>query len=204
MSRSARGGADREAASVAIVPPLVRSAIARPAAAVDRERGADEPETIEPGATLVLEKVRLWFLGEPAMVDGVVRRLAIECEEPLVESWERIVRSVFADESRVRLRRLTGGFTASTFAAETLDRDGRRTLPTVLKISTRAIADREEAACDRHRPGRPAPRVPGARSRPAEFLLVPASSLGRARGARRALGRVDHARRPEPEQHPLR
>lgn len=93
-----------------------------------------------------LSGLRIWFESNPAVRDGAEDRLQIDVDEPLHPSWELIVRSIFTDEARVRLKRLTGGFTASTFAADTYDREGRRTLPTVLKISPYAITMREEQA----------------------------------------------------------
>lgn len=97
-------------------------------------------------ANTELSGLRIWFESNPAVRDGHEDRLQIEVDEPLQPSWELIVRSIFTDEARVRLTRLTGGFTASTFAADTYDREGRRTLPTVLKISPYAITMREEQA----------------------------------------------------------
>ena len=97
-------------------------------------------------ANTELSGLRIWFESNPAVRDGAEDRLQIDVAEPLHPSWELIVRSIFTDEARVRLTRLTGGFTASTFAADTYDRDGRRTLPTVLKISPYAITMREEQA----------------------------------------------------------
>ena len=100
----------------------------------------------ELGPNVELSGLRIWFESNPAVRDGAEDRLQIEVDEPLPPSWELIVRSIFTDEARVRLKRLTGGFTASTFAADTYDREGRRTLPTVLKISPYAITMREEQA----------------------------------------------------------
>lgn len=108
--------------------------------------GADSPELFVPGGSMLFSDVRVWFLPAPREVDGGTTRLAVESPEPLPAAWECIVRSTFREAARVRLRRLSGGFTASTFAAETTDRDGRRTLPTVLKISPRPVTAREEAA----------------------------------------------------------
>lgn len=108
--------------------------------------GADEAELCLPDEATVLRGARVWFAAAPTVSDGGAQRLVIEAAEPLIDAWERIIRSTFADEARVTLRRLTGGFMASTFATDTLDRNGRRTLPSVLKISPRAITVREEAA----------------------------------------------------------
>ena len=107
---------------------------------------APSPEVIVPNGAAELSGVRVWFLPTPTIGNGFDLRLMIETNEPLPDSLERIIRSIFIEEARVRLRRLTGGYMASTFAAETVDRRGRRTLPTVLKIGTRAVTAREEAA----------------------------------------------------------
>ncbi len=107
---------------------------------------APGPQITVPDGAAELSAVRVWFLPTPTIVNGADLRLVIESDETLPDSWERIIRSVFSQEARVRLRRLAGGYMASTFAAETVDRQGRRTLPTVLKISTRSITAREEAA----------------------------------------------------------
>ena len=97
-----------------------------------------------------LDEASVWYAVSPEHIDGNTTRLAIEAADPLPEAWEPIVRSLFADASRVRLRRLTGGYMASTFAAESVDHAGRRTLPTVLKISQRTLVEREEAAYREH------------------------------------------------------
>jgi anti-anti-sigma regulatory factor len=106
----------------------------------------DEAEICWPDDATALRGVRVWFAPTPSIVDGGAQRLVIEASEPVGDAWERIIRSTFADEARVSLRRLTGGFMASTFATDTHDRHGRRTLPSVLKISPRAVTAREEAA----------------------------------------------------------
>ncbi|MFM1769572.1 MAG: hypothetical protein RJA22_2101 [Verrucomicrobiota bacterium] len=117
-----------------------------PAAAAARADDLEEPTLVRPGEELLLEAARTWFLPAPRQCPGEAIRLAIESDEPLPQDWECIVRATFREAARVRLRRLSGGFTASTFAAETTDREGRRTLPTVLKLSPRPITAREEAA----------------------------------------------------------
>ncbi len=117
--------------------------LAEAAAALAR---GDEAEICWPDHATLLRGVRVWFAPTPTIVDGGAQRLVIDAAEPVADAWERIIRSTFADEARVSLRRLTGGFMASTFATDTHDRNGRRTLPSVLKISPRAVTAREEAA----------------------------------------------------------
>lgn len=117
--------------------------LAEAAAALAR---GDDAEICWPDDATILRGVRVWFAPTPTIVDGGAQRLLIEAAEPVADAWERIIRSTFSDEARVSLRRLTGGFMASTFATDTHDRNGRRTLPSVLKISPRAVTAREEAA----------------------------------------------------------
>ena len=107
---------------------------------------AEVAELWWPEETTVLHGAKLWFAPAPMVVNGAAERLIIESPEPVPEAWERIIRTTFADAARVRMRRLTGGFMASTFAVDAWDRQERRTLPSVLKISPRALTAREEAA----------------------------------------------------------
>ncbi|MCX7017625.1 MAG: anti-sigma factor antagonist [Candidatus Sumerlaeota bacterium] len=65
----------------------------------------------------------------------------------LREEWEVIIRRVYSDAGRVLLTPLQGGFSASTFHVTGYDRDGKRLLPTVLKISSPENIRREEEAC---------------------------------------------------------
>ncbi len=120
-----------------------RATLAEAAAAL---ANSPSPEVSVPHDEAELSGVRVWFLPAPTLCDGADLRLVIQTSEALPESWERIIRATFTEEARVRLQRLTGGFMASTFAAETVDRRGRRTLPTVLKIGLRGVTAREEAA----------------------------------------------------------
>ena len=108
--------------------------------------GGSDPELTTPADDEELSAVRVWFSLNPTLRDGAELRLRIESDEALSDVWEHIIRATFTDEARVRLRRLTGGYMASTYAAETADRQGRRTLPSVLKITPKAVAAREEAA----------------------------------------------------------
>jgi anti-anti-sigma regulatory factor len=125
--------------------PQAGGAITLAEAATALARG-DEAEICWPSDDTMLRAVRVWFAPTPTIADGGAHRLVIDAAEPVSDAWERIIRSTFADEARVTLRRLTGGFMASTFATDTHDRNGRRTLPSVLKISPRAVTAREEAA----------------------------------------------------------
>ncbi|MSR39239.1 MAG: STAS domain-containing protein [Planctomycetes bacterium] len=106
----------------------------------------DEPSVVNLTAETVIDDCRIWFEASPAVRSCIEERMQIIVEETIPVDWEIIIRSIFTEESRVILKRLTGGFTSSTFAAETYDISGRKTLPTVLKISQFKIAKREELA----------------------------------------------------------
>lgn len=81
-----------------------------------------------------------------AVRPGPEKRLKIESAEPLDAEWQTIIRRLYADCGRVILSQLTGGYMAKTFQVASYDREGRRLLPTVLKISTREVTAREEEA----------------------------------------------------------
>jgi anti-anti-sigma factor len=99
------------------------------------------PDTMVRGGTIAV------YL--PAAVrPGPEKRLGIEVTDAveLEPEWQTIIRRLYADCGRVILTQLTGGYMAKTFQVASYDRDGRRLLPTVLKISTRELIDREEEA----------------------------------------------------------
>jgi anti-anti-sigma factor len=99
------------------------------------------PDTIVRGGSIAV------YL--PAAVrQGPEKRLGIEVTDgtPLEAEWQQIIRRLYADCGRVILTQLTGGYMAKTFQVASYDREGRRLLPTVLKISTRELIAREEEA----------------------------------------------------------
>jgi anti-anti-sigma factor len=79
---------------------------------------------------------------------GVEKRLKIQAEGdiPLEEEWIQIIRRLYRDDSRIILSQLPGGYMGKTFRVTGYDREGRRVLPTVLKISTNELIQREEEA----------------------------------------------------------
>jgi anti-anti-sigma factor len=70
----------------------------------------------------------------------------VETGAPILDEWESIARRLYRDCRRVVLTPLVGGFMSNTFRVASYDADGRRLLPTVLKIGTLALTEREEAA----------------------------------------------------------
>ena len=83
-----------------------------------------------------------------ALRPGVEKRLKIQVEGdvPLQEEWVQIIRRLYRDYSRVILSQLPGGYMGKTFRITGYDWEGRRVLPTVLKISTNELIQREEEA----------------------------------------------------------
>ena len=75
-------------------------------------------------------------------------KVVFETTDQPPEEWEWIARRIFGSVSRLRLKPLCGGFSAVTFHAESCDEEGRRLLPTVLKISDPAFSAREDRAYD--------------------------------------------------------
>lgn len=66
------------------------------------------------------------------------------------DETELIVRTLYADCRRVTLTALTGGFSAATWQVESVDAQGRRLLPTVLKVGPQRMMTREHAAHERY------------------------------------------------------
>jgi anti-anti-sigma factor len=60
--------------------------------------------------------------------------------------WDAIIRRLYADCRSVTLTPLHGGFMSSTFRAVAYDQDGRRTLPSVVKIGPADVTRREVEA----------------------------------------------------------
>lgn len=89
-----------------------------------------------------------WAWPARTVREGAAKQTLLELAEegPFPDEWAAIARRVYAGSSRVLLRRLAGGYSSVTFQAESWDREGRRTIPTVLKIATHAFTDREERA----------------------------------------------------------
>jgi anti-anti-sigma factor len=122
---------------------------------------ADPMETIARVATLeTLEDVAeldpalrcraalAWRFRPSRLREGREKLLAIDVEngQPLLDEWETIARHLYRDCHRVVLTPLLGGFMSNTFRVASYDEDGRRLLPTVLKIGGLALTEREEIA----------------------------------------------------------
>ena len=62
------------------------------------------------------------------------------------EEWDTILRQLYGDCRSVHLTPLHGGYMSKTFRAVAYDGEGRRMLPTVVKIGAAALTAREELA----------------------------------------------------------
>jgi anti-anti-sigma factor len=80
--------------------------------------------------------------------EGREKLLSVHVEggTPVLDEWETIARQLYRDCSRVVLTPLHGGFMSNTFRVASYDPEGRRLLPTVLKIGGVALTEREEIA----------------------------------------------------------
>lgn len=103
----------------------------------------------EPGPAARVGRCMAWLYA-PDGIRAAERSTCVvfEDEPDPPEEWEWIARRIYADAGRVSLRRLCGGFSAATFHAESHDREGRRMLPTVLKLADPAFSEREDRAYD--------------------------------------------------------
>ncbi len=103
-------------------------------------------EPVDPGRSF--SKARIWVYRPRAVRRGEEKRLRIDAPqgEPFREEWERMARRLYRDCARVVLEPLTGGYMAKTYRVSSYDRDGRRLLATVLKISTAELIRREQEA----------------------------------------------------------
>ena len=99
-------------------------------------------------AETALSHVTLWLFVPTAIRGGAEKLLQIAVEGDLDwrPEWDAIVRRLYCDCQSVTLTPLHGGYNSKTFRVVAYDRDGRRTLPTVLKIGPTALTAREEIA----------------------------------------------------------
>jgi anti-anti-sigma factor len=90
----------------------------------------------------------VWGYQPSDLRDGREKLLTVEVDGDvtMLPEWENIARRLYRDCRRIVLTPLHGGFMSKTFRVASYDADGRRMLPTVLKIGSRALTGREEQA----------------------------------------------------------
>lgn len=134
--------AELPATDGADVLAAIRQLVAR-----DGHRGVvrlDPEARVEAARGVIFAPARV-VAGEEALP-----QIAVNSGAPLSDEWQVITRRIYADSGRVALTELTGGYSATTYQAESWDRADRRTIPTVLKIATRDFTEREERAYHEH------------------------------------------------------
>ena len=119
---------------------------------IDAVRSINDPDLLNGvvglDADAPLSRVTIWLF-VPGTIRGGAEKLlkiAIDGDLDWRPEWDAIVRRLYADCQSVALTPLHGGYNSKTFRVVAYDREGRRTLPTVLKIGPLAITAREEVA----------------------------------------------------------
>lgn len=114
------------------------------------EMFADGPARILiPAADTEIASAHVWLYQPQSVRPAAQKRLQIDWPSGMdvSDEWDMIVRRLYEGSSRVVLSKLHGGFTATTFSAVSYDAEGRRMLPTVVKIGSLANIGSEESAC---------------------------------------------------------
>lgn len=101
---------------------------------------------VEPGTKIRHPKV--WVYLPSRIRPGIEKLLRIEVEDGarFQDEWEIIARRILSDAAKAVLTPIHGGFMSKTFHVASYGRDGRRLLPTVLKIGSLDTIRREEKA----------------------------------------------------------
>lgn len=92
--------------------------------------------------------VKAWIFLSKKIEIGSDKTLKIEMSNNSVlpDEWDVVVRKIYRDCSKAIISELHGGYTAKTFSIASFDKDGRKLLPTVLKICEHKVARQEEFA----------------------------------------------------------
>ncbi|MCK4313121.1 MAG: phosphotransferase, partial [Candidatus Cloacimonetes bacterium] len=83
-----------------------------------------------------LKNAKTWIFLPKNIRSSDEKRLKIQSNTELKNEWEIIIRKIYSEAREVILSELQGGFTSKTFQVTSFDKDGRRLLPTVLKIGS--------------------------------------------------------------------
>ena len=91
---------------------------------------------------------RVWVFAPRQLRSGASKLLQVTVEGngDWRAEWDAIIRHLYDDCRSVTLTPLHGGYMSSTFRAVAYDHDGRRTLPSVVKIGPTAVTRREVEA----------------------------------------------------------
>ncbi len=99
--------------------------------------------------SMPVNKASIWVFIPKKTRNADEKRLQIvyESEEEQQQRNEVIIRRIYRGCSRVSLKRLTGGFTSKTYRVEGYDRQGRKLLPSVLKMGSPEVTRSEVVGC---------------------------------------------------------
>src|SRR5439155_21937053 len=105
-------------------------------------------EVVSIDVAVALARATVWLFVPSAIRGGAEKllQIAIDGSVDWLQEWDAIVRRLYSDCRTVTLTPLHGGYNSKTFRVVAHDRDGRRTLPTVLKIGPIEMTAREERA----------------------------------------------------------
>jgi hypothetical protein len=93
----------------------------------------------------------LWRVAAPTPATEASLQVQLPTDKTAApDETELLVRSLYADCRQVTLSPLAGGFSATTWLVDSRDAQGRRQLPTVLKVGPPAMMTREDAAHERY------------------------------------------------------
>jgi hypothetical protein len=112
----------------------------------------DNIEGIEPlDLSLQLIAPVAWLFYSDSWVEAGAKRIRVETGEQFVfEPYKAfLARRLYNDSSRIVIRQLHGGYSAQTYQVDSFDNAGRKLRPTVLKVSSRALINREADRCQR-------------------------------------------------------
>lgn len=92
-----------------------------------------------------LKNARIYLYFPQDIFFGEEKRLKIEYADKgeYPAEFDIVIRKIYSDAAKVVLKPLHGGFSSKTFFVDSYDKSGRRQLPTVLKIASIAVTQRE-------------------------------------------------------------
>ncbi len=94
----------------------------------------------------------VWLFTSGGWKDAAPGRIRVEPADGFAfEPYQAfLARRLYRDSARIVIHPLHGGYSAQTFQVDSYDREGRKLRPTVLKISSRALINREADRCKRY------------------------------------------------------
>jgi len=102
--------------------------------------------------TTELEAPVVWLFSSGGWKEAASQRILVEpADDFAFEPYKAfLARRLYQDSARIVIQPLHGGYSAQTFQVSSYDREGRKLRPTVLKISSRSLIDREADRCTRY------------------------------------------------------